>query len=100
MKKILIIILVILAYSCCTSKSTTKAVKTLDSIESPKPQPKPEPKPEPKKIYKMTAPDSNYNVERDKIERDRVERERTESIVPVQDGTIVRNIHNGRATSA
>jgi hypothetical protein len=98
MKKILFIILIILAYSCCTSKSTNKAVKTLDSIESPKPEPKPEPRPEPtRKIYKMTAPDSNYDVERDKVERDRVERERN---VPVQDGTVVRNLHIGNRTTA
>lgn len=87
MKKLLLVILILLSYSCCTNKATLKPVTVVES-------PKPEPKPEPKKIYKMTAPEKNYNVERDKIERDRVERERNESIVPVQDGTIVRNLHS------
>ena len=91
MKKILIIILVILSYSCCTT-----SIPTLPPIivsQKPKPEPKPEPNPEPnpeskpelksEPVYKMTTTEHNHTI----IEKDKI----VKSINLKKDGTIIKN---------
>jgi hypothetical protein len=81
MKKLLFILLIILTYSCCTSKAPIQIPLVIEDV---RPEPKPEPKPEPTKSIKKMSQSTDVSP---------APPPPSETSTP-QDGTIVRNLHN------